>query len=326
MNRRDFITLLGGTAAAWPLTTRAQQPTLPVIGFLDVGLPETSAALLAAIRRGLSEAGYVEGRNVTIEYRWANNERDRLPELAADLIRRRVNVILATTAGSALAAKAATTTIPIVFFVAADAVEAGLVTSLGRPGGNATGINSMNIALGAKRFELLHELVPQAMRFGLLVDPNVPLVDTIIGEAQSAAAAIGRPLEIVGASTNGELDKALASLLEKRIEALVLGSAIFFGTRRIQLTTFMARYALPTIFPNRTFADVGGLMSYSSSLGDGYRQAGIYAGRILKGERPADLPVLQPTKYELVINMQTAKLLGLAVPPTMLSLADEVIE
>jgi putative ABC transport system substrate-binding protein len=326
MKRRDFITLLGGAAAAWPFAARAQRPAMPVIGYLDVGLPEASAASLAAIRKGLSEGGYVEGRNVAIEYRWANNERDRLPELTADLIRRRVAVILAAGASSALAAKAATTTIPIVFFVGADAVEAGLVTSLGRPGGNLTGINSMSVALSSKRFEVLHELIPQAMRFGLLVDLSVPLVDEIIREARSATAAIGLQLEIVGAATNDELDKALASLLEKRIEALVLGSATFFATRRVQLTTFMARYALPAIFPSRTFAEVGGLMSYGFSFSDAYRQAGIYTGHILRGERPADLPVLQPTKFELVINIATAKLLGIAVPPTLLTIADEVIE
>jgi putative ABC transport system substrate-binding protein len=326
MRRRDFFTLLGGSALVWPLTARAQQPGLPVIGYLGVGSPEASAASLAAMRGGLSEAGYVEGRNVAIEYRWAHNDRDRLRELTADLVRRRVAVILAAEAASAQAAKAVTTTIPIVFWAAADAVESGLVTSLGRPGGNLTGINSMNVGLGAKRFELLHELVPQAMRFALLVDPSVTNSGTIVGEARSAGTAIGRSLKIIGAATNSELDKALAGLVEKQIDALVVGPSTLFPTRRVQLTTFTARYALPTIFPGRIFAEIGGLMSYSPSLDEPWRQAGIYVGRILKGEKPADLPVLQPTKFELVINVQTAKLLGLTVPPTMLTLADEVIE
>jgi putative ABC transport system substrate-binding protein len=326
MRRREFITLFGGVAA-WPLTARAQQPALPVIGYLSLGSPESDrSGDLASIRQGLSEMGYVEGRNVAVEYRWADNDRERRRELAADLVRRRVAVILATTAGAALAAKAATTTIPIVFSANADAVDAGLVSNLGRPVGNLTGVNLMGVGLGAKRLELLHELVPQAMRFGLLVNPNGPTPETITAEARAAAAAIGRPLEILAASTNGELDKALASLLQKQVDALVVSPATLFQERRVQLTTFAVRYGVPTIFFNRSYVEIGGLMSYGASVADTWRQVGTYVGRILKGEKPADLPVLQPTKFDLVINMQTAKLLGIAVPPTLLARADGVIE
>jgi putative ABC transport system substrate-binding protein len=327
LQRRDFITLLGGAAAAWPLAARAQQPGLPVIGYLDAGLPEASMETLAAMRKGLSETGYVEGRNVAIEYWWAQNQgRDRLRELAADLVRRRVAVILAAQATGALAAKAATTPIPIVFWAAADAVAVGLVDSLSRPGGNLTGVNSLNIGLGAKRFELLHELVPPVMRFGLLVDPGVVGSAAGISEAQTAAAALGRSLDILTASTSSELDRALASFVERKIEAFVVGAGGFFLTRRVQLTTFMIRYALPAMYNNRSFAEIGGLMSYAPDRVEPWRQLGVYVGRILKGDKPAALPVLQPTKFELVINLQSAKLLGIAVPPTLLATADEVIE
>jgi putative ABC transport system substrate-binding protein len=325
MKRREFITLLGG-AATWPLTARAQQPVTPVIGYLSSGSPESERDQLGSFRQGLSEMGYVEGRNVAVEYRGADNDRDRRAELTADLVRRRVAVIFASSAGAALAAKAATTAIPIVFVAAADAVEAGLVTNLGRPNGNLTGVNSMNVGLSAKRLELLHELVPQAMRFGLLVNPNAPTPETRTGEAQAAAAAIGRPLEVLAASTNGELDKALASLVQKQVDALVVSPATLFQLRRVQLTTFAVRYGVPTIFADRSYAQIGGLMSYGPSTADTWRLVGIYVGRILKGEKPADLPVLQPTKFELAINMQIAKLLGIAVPPTLLARADEVIE
>jgi putative ABC transport system substrate-binding protein len=326
MRRRDFITLLGGTAAAWPVAAWAQQQAVPLIGYLDPSLPETVVDELAALRRGLSETGYIEGRNITIEYRWAHNDLDRMPELTADLIRRHVAVIVADGSAAALRAKTLTTTIPIVFWSAADAVEAGLVESLSRPGGNLTGVNTLNVGLGAKRFELLHELAPQAMHFGLLVNPVLPGSATIITEAQAAAASLGQPLDVIAARSNGELDQALASIVEKQIDALVVGPAAFFVTRRVQLTTFAARHALPVIFNGRTYTDIGGLMSYGPNTAESWRQVGIYVGRILKGEKPADLPVVQPTKFELVVNLQTARLLGIPVPSTLLAIADEVIE
>jgi putative ABC transport system substrate-binding protein len=299
---------------------------MPVIGFLHAGSPETSANFVAAFRRGLGEAGFVEGRNVTIEYRWANNEYDRQPELAADLVRRRVAVIAAANAASALVAKATTATIPIVFRAGADAVETGLVTNLSRPDGNLTGINSMNVELEAKRLGLLHELLPRALRFGILVTPSLPAYESIITGAQAAATTIGRPLEVLTASTNREIDAAFAGVVEKQVDALLVASAQLFTSRRVQLTTLAARYAVPTIFPERSFAEVGGLMSYSSSATDQYRQLGIYVGRILRGEKPADLPVMQPTEFEFVINLQTARTLGIEVPRTLLAIADEVIE
>jgi ABC-type uncharacterized transport system substrate-binding protein len=324
--RRNFITLLGG-AAAWPLAARAQQPALPVIGYLYAGAPEPTAHLMAAFRKGLSDAGYVEGQNVAIEYRFAQNEFDRLPELAADIVRRRVAVI--TTPGStpaALAAKAATMTIPIVFGIGADPVQAGLVASLNRPGGNVTGISSMNLELGAKRLGLIHELVPGAARFAVLVDPNSPATEPLIKDVQAAASAIGRQVEVLTASTNREIDTAFASLVPKRVDALVLTPGPLFNNRRVQLATLAVRHAMPTIYSSREFAEAGGLMSYGPSVMEEFRQVGIYTGRVLKGEKPADLPIIRATKFEFVINLQTARALGIAVPPTLLARADEVIE
>jgi putative ABC transport system substrate-binding protein len=327
IGRRQFVTLLGGAATAWPLAARAQQPAMPVIGYLSSGSRE-SARLddLVSFRQGLSEMGYVEGRSVAVEYRWADNNPTRLTELTTDLVRRRVAVISASSAGAALAAKAATTTIPIVFSAAADAIDAGLVTNLGRPNGNLTGVNMLSGGLTAKHFELLHELVPQAMRFGLLVNPNGPTRATITAEARAAAMAIGRPLEVLAAGTNGELDEALASLVQKQVDALVISPANLFTGRRVQIATSAVRYGVPTAFGNRNYAESGGLISYGPSTVDLWHQVGIYVGRILKGEKPADLPVLQPTKFVLVINTQTAGVLGIVVPPALLARADEVIE
>jgi putative tryptophan/tyrosine transport system substrate-binding protein len=327
MRRREFITILGSAAATWPVAARGQQrPTMPVIGYLHSGSPETDASTLAAFRKGLGETGYVESRNVMVEYRWAHNIIGRSPELIADLISRRVTVIAATNAAVALAAKAATTTIPIVFRAGADAVEAGLVTNLNRPGGNLTGTNSMNAELGGKRLGLLHELLPRALRFGVLVHPTVPAAESNIAGAQAAATTMGRPLEVLSASTAREIDVAFARVVEEQVAALMITPAQLFTSRRAQLVTLAARYAVPAIFPDRSFAEIGGLLSYSSSLMDEYRQLGIYVGRVLKGEKPGDLPVQQPTKFEFVINMQTARLLGITVPPTLLAIADEVIE
>jgi putative tryptophan/tyrosine transport system substrate-binding protein len=310
---------------AWPLLAGAQQPAMPVIGVLDVGTP--NPVFVAAFREGLSETGYVEGRNVTIEYRYALREFDRLPELAADLVRRRVAVI--ATPGStpaSLAAKAATATIPIVFSLATDPVQMGLVASLNRPGGNATGYSEMNTEVGPKRFGLLHELLPQAARFGVLVNPKNPLTDFAVKEAQAVAATMGRPIEVLAASTDRDIDTAFASFMQKRVVALVVTpDALFFG-RRDQVIALAARNALPAIYWDPTFPKAGGLMSYGSTITESYRQVGIYVGRILKGDKPGDLPVQQPTKFELVINLKTAKALGLTIPETMLATANEVIE
>jgi putative ABC transport system substrate-binding protein len=322
VKRRDFIALIGG-AAAWPLAAGAQRSAMPVIGFLDFGWPITK--VVAAFHKGLNETGYVEGRNFAIEFRWAQNDTTRLPELAADLARRQVAVIVAANGTAALAASAATTTIPIVFSTAGDPVQMGLVANLNRPGGNATGVANMQMEVSAKRLALLHELLPRAARFAVLVNSNSRNAKFEITEAQAAGSAIGREIDILTASTGHEIDMAFASMVQKGTDALVVGPHSFFLSRRSQLLTLAARYRLPTIFPFRDFTEAGGMMSYGSGFDD-FRQVGIYTGRILKGEKPAELPVMQASKFDFIINLQTAKALGIDIPPTLLALADEVIE
>ena len=328
IGRREFITLLGSAAVAWPLAARAQQPAMPVVGFLHHGPPEELAPLIAGFRKGLSETGYVEGQSVAIEFRWANNQMDRLPELAADLVRRRVAVIatpLSTPA--ALAAKAATASIPIVFGVGTDPVQAGLVPSFNRPGGNVTGIVLLNWELGAKRFGLLHQLLPRAARFAVLVRPDNPdVVEPFIKEVEVAAAAVGKQIEILTARSNPDIDVAFASLVQKRADGLLVSSDTPFVNRRVQLVGLSLRHAVPAIYPWREAVEIGGLMSYGPNIPDHFREVGIYVGRVLKGEKPGDLPVEQPVKIELVINLQTAKTIRIEVPATLLAVADEVIE
>jgi ABC-type uncharacterized transport system substrate-binding protein len=325
--RRDFITLLGG-AVAWPLAARAQQAAMPVIGFLHSASAAAYAHLVAAFHKGLSEAGYSEGQNVAIEYRWSEGHNERLPALAAELVRRQVAVIVTPGSTAAtLAAKAATPTIPIVFLSAVDPVKTGLVASLNRPGGNVTGVSDIGVELAAKRLGLLHELLPGAARFALLVNPDNPgITEAFVTEAQTAASAIGRQIEVVTASTNGDIDRAFATLVNKRADAFLVSTDALFVTRRVQLVTLAARHAVPAMYFRREFAEAGGLMSYGSNLADQFRQNGIYAGRILKGEKPAEMPVQLPTKFEFVVNLQTAKVLGIDVPATLLARADEVIE
>jgi putative tryptophan/tyrosine transport system substrate-binding protein len=311
MNRRDFITLLGGAATTWPLAARAQQAALPVIGFLDGWSPEGFDPYVAAFRQGLSETGYVEGKRVTIEDRWAQGEYNRLPTLVADLIQRKVAVIVTGATPVTRAAKAATTTVPIVFVIGADPVKVGIVASLNRPGGNVTGVSFLANSLLGKQFEVLHETVPKAAS---------------IGDVQAAADAVGRKLFVVQARTDGDFETAFATLVQKGVGALCVDIDPFFITRPHQLVALAARHALPAIYPLREFATAGGLMSYGSSFADAYRQAGIYAGRILKGEKPADLPVQQAVKVELMLNLKTAKTLGITFPLSLLGRADEVIE
>jgi putative ABC transport system substrate-binding protein len=326
IGRRDFIRLLGG-AVTWPLAAGAQQLEMPVIGFLHSGSPEANVSRVAAFRKGLSETGYVEGQNVAIEFRWAAEQDDWLPELAVDLIRRRVAVIAtpASTQG-ALAAKAATATIPIVFAIGADPVALGLITALNRPGGNVTGISFQTVELVAKRLELLRELAPQAARFVALVNPDDPFTDAIVKDLQASAPSLGLPVEFLYARTGREIDAAFATLAQKPDGALLVSPDTLFFQRRAQVVTLAARHVLPAIYSVREYSDIGGLMSYGPNIGDACRQAGVYAGRILKGEKPAGLPVQQSTKFEFVINLKTAKALGLEVPPTLLAIADEVIE
>jgi putative ABC transport system substrate-binding protein len=327
MRRRQFISLLGSAAAVWPLAARAQQAALPVVGFVYPSVPELSAGIVAAFRKGLNETGFVEGRNVTIEFRFGYNDIAQLPKLAADLVDRRVAVIATPgSTPSALAAKAATATIPIVFGIGPDPVEIGLVASLNRPGGNITGITSMNAELGAKRLGLLHELLPSAVRFAVLVNPNNRNAEPLTRDAQATASAIGREIEIFAASSAREIDAAFVSLLQKRADALLVSPDPLFGSRRVQLVTLATHHRLPTIYSFRENVEIGGLMNYGSSAAERDRQVGIYAGRILKGEKPADLPVIRADKFEFVINLQTARVLGLDVSPTLLALADEVIE
>jgi putative tryptophan/tyrosine transport system substrate-binding protein len=331
MKRRDFITLLGGATVAWPLAARAQQAAMPAIGFLDGRSVDSLTDRLRAFRVGLKDVGYVEGENVTIIYRWAENQVDRLPDLAAELVRRPVAVIVASGGPNVVfAAKAATTTIPILFLTAEDPVRLGLVASLARPGGNLTGINFLNRELVSKQLELLRELVPAATRVAVLVDPtNVSVTESILREVGLVASATGLKIQVLRASTSAEIDAAFAvftSSARERPDALFVSQDPFLNARRLQLSLLAMRHGVPAIYSGREFAEVGGVMSYGSNITDAYRQIGAYAGRILKGAKFADLPVVQSSKFELVINIQAARILGLAIPPTLLATADEVIE
>jgi putative ABC transport system substrate-binding protein len=325
--RRDFITLLGGAAAAWPLAARAQQPAMPVIGFLHSGSPDGFTDFLRSFRQGLKDAGYVEGENVTIDYRWGENQMDSLPALSAGLARRKVAVIAALTGTATVAAKAATASIPIVFLSAEDPVRLGFVASLARPGGNLTGVNFLNAELAAKRLDLLRTMVPGAARVALLVNPtNTPTMESTLRDVAEAGSAMGLQLQVLKASTSREIDAAFAGFASERPDAVFVGLDPFFTSRRVQLVHLATRHAVPVGYPGRQFAEVGGLMSYGSNFADAYRQVGLYTGRILRGARPADLPVLQSSKFELVINAQSARMLGLTVPDKLLATADEVIE
>ena len=324
MRRREFITLIGG-GAAWPLAARAQQ-AMPVIGFLLSQSADALADRLRAFRQGLKETGYVEGENVAIEYRWAENRPDRLPALVADLIRRQVTVIAAMNTAAAMVAKAANTTIPIVFTTGSDPVKLGLVASLNRPGGNVTGVTFILAELGAKQLGLLHELQPGAVRVAVLADPKWPVTEPFVSEVRAAASSIRKQIEVLEAPTGRDIDAVFASLAQKPIDALLVAPSPLLNNRRVQLVTLAAYRRVPAIYPVREFSAAGGLMSYGTKLSDAYRQGGVYTGRILKGEKPGDLPVIQSSKFEFVINLNTAKAFGLSFPPGLLAIADEVIE
>ena len=326
MQRRDFLGILGG-AAAWPLTAWAQQPPMPVVGFIRDGSADANAGFVAAFRKGLNEAGYVEAQNVTVEYHWLEGQIDRLPALMADLVRRRVAVIAAPGNEPAVAAKAATATIPIVFAVGGDPVQMGLVASLARPGGNATGINFFNTEVTAKRLRLLHDLVPKAVRVAVLVNPaNTLAAEATLRDVQQAASTLGLQIQILNVSTIGEIDATFANLGRERPDALFVTGDAFFTSRRGQFTTLMAVNKIPATYSQRDFVEAGGLMSYGTDIADAFHQVGVYIGSILKGAKPADLPVLQATKFEFAINLETARALGIEVPSGVLSIADEVIE
>ena len=328
MKRREFITLLGSAAAAWPVAAHAQQPAIPVIGFLESRSPDAMLDRLRGFRQGLKDTGYVERENVAFEYLWADNQLDRLPELAAELVRRRVAIIVSSGPPEVVfAAKTATTTIPIVFVAGEDPVRLGLVTSLARPDGNLTGVNFLNVELVAKQLELLRELVPRAARVALFVNPAaVTTSESTVRDAEPAARAMGLKIQFLRASTSAEIDTAFAAFARERPDALFVPASAFFSSRRVQLVQLVTHHRVPAIYAGREFSEIGGLMSYGSNIVDAFRQVGAYTGRILKGAKPADLPVVQSTKLELVINASTARMLGLTVPPTLLATADEVIE
>jgi len=327
MRRREFITLIGGAAATWPIAARAQQPALPVVGFIRDGSADANARFAAAFRKGLNETGYVDGQNVTIEYHWLEGQYDRLPALMADLVGRRVAVIATPGIVPTLAAKAATTTIPIVFGVGDDPVRLGLVTNLARPGGNATGINFFVNEVAAKRLRLLHDLVPKAVRIAVLVNlAKASTEEFTLRAVQEAAPTLGLKIQILNASTIGEIDAAFATIARDHSDALLVAPDAFFVSRRVQFITLTARDRIPATYSLRDYVAIGGLMSYGTDLADAFRQVGVYTGKILKGAKPADLPVVQSTKFEFVINLQTARALGIEVPPGLLSIADEVIE